>query len=505
MATSTETQNPVQEIKLYDTLQRKRVVFESINPGFVGLYVCGPTVYGHSHLGHARPYVTFDVVVRFLKHLGYRVRYVRNITDVGHLLGDADHGEDKIGQKAKLEQLEPMEVVQQYSLSFQEDMHKLNILDPSIEPRASGHIPEQIELTQRILDAGYAYVADGSVYFDVDTYHKDHHYGKLSGRIIEDLLAASRDNLDGQEEKRNPQDFALWKKAAPEHIMRWNSPWSVGFPGWHIECSAMSTKYLGDTFDIHGGGMDLMFPHHECEIAQSQAGNGCEPAKYWMHCNMITINGQKMGKSLGNFINLKELFAGSHPLLEQAYSPMTVRFFILQSQYRSTLDFSNAGLQGAAKGLIKILNGVKTSKDLNTVTEGITPDQKLEAELQQLMQNNYDALADDFNTAMVVANLFDMLKKINSFSAKPAELLNISGAVLEAFLDNFRLFVVDILGILPELDLPGHLLLDSLIRIYTQAKAAKDYAQIDALRADLKVAGIAIKDTKFGISWAYIE
>ncbi len=499
------TPKPTTEIKLYDTLQRSKVVFEPITPGFVGLYVCGPTVYGDAHLGHARPYVTFDVVVRFLRHLGYRVRYVRNITDVGHLLGDADHGEDKIGNKAKLEQLEPMEVVQQYSLSFLDDMRALNIQDPSIEPRASGHIPEQIELTQRILEAGFAYESEGSVYFDVEAYHKHHHYGKLSGRVIEDLLSGTRDNLDGQSEKRGPLDFALWKKASPEHLMRWRSPWADGFPGWHIECSAMSTKYLGTTFDIHGGGMDLMFPHHECEIAQSQAGLGHDPAKYWMHCNMITINGQKMGKSLGNFINLKELFSGSNPVLEQAYSPMTVRFFILQSQYRSTLDFSNQGLQGAAKGLIRLLNGLRAIEDIKPATELAAPNEKLSQELAKHMADNYAALSDDFNTAMVVANLFDMLKKINSFATQPATVATVAPELLGAFLANYRLFMVDILGILPTQHLPGDQLLQTIIKLYIKAKEAKDYAQVDLLRADLKAAGITIKDTKAGVSWAWAE
>lgn len=500
-------------LMVYDTLQRTKLEFKPLTPGFVGLYVCGPTVYGHSHLGHARPYVTFDVVVRYLRHLGNTVRYVRNITDVGHLERDADEGEDKIGKLAKLEQLEPMEVAHRYTMSFRKDMELLNVGTPSIEPHASGHITEQIELIQKIISAGLAYVVNGSVYFDIQAFEQSDRelpYGKLSGRVLEELLSGSRDNLDGQDEKRNPNDFALWKKASPEHIMRWDSPWGVGFPGWHLECSAMSAKYLGNQFDIHGGGMDLMFPHHEAEIAQSQAGHGCTPARYWLHCNMLTINGQKMGKSLGNFISLHELFSGNHAVLEQAYSPMTVRFFILQSHYRSTLDFSNAALQASAKGLIKLLNGLRAVQDLEqaladgkiTVAE---PNTKLEAELKQYTLDCYAALNDDFNTAMVVAALFNMLKRINTFSTQLAQAGTVSRETLVELLTSYRLFLVDILGIKPVMDLPGDQLLQTILGLYAKAKEAKDYGQVDVLRADLKAAGIAVKDTKAGISWAWVE
>ena len=350
--------NPAQ-LYIYNSLTRKKEEFVPMVPGFVGMYVCGPTVYGQPHLGHARPYITFDVVNRFLEHLGYKVRYVRNITDVGHLENDADEGEDKIAKKARIEKLEPMEIVELYTEKFHEAMRALNNRNVSIEPRASGHIIEQITMIEEIIKNGWAYESNGSVYFDVLKYSKTHDYGKLSGRIIEDLIAGAgneRRELEGQAEKQNPADFALWKKASPEHIMRWPSPWSDGFPGWHIECSAMSTKYLGETFDIHGGGMDLLFPHHESEIAQSKGACGKAPVRYWVHNNMITINGQKMGKSLGNFINLEEFFTGSHKLLEQAYSAMTIRFFVLQAHYRSTLDFSNEGLKGAEKGMIRLLN-----------------------------------------------------------------------------------------------------------------------------------------------------
>ena len=343
---------------LYNTLSRKKEQFEPINPPFVGLYVCGPTVYGDAHLGHARPAITFDLLFRYLKYLGYKVRYVRNITDVGHLTDDSDDGEDKIEKKAKLDRLEPMEIVQFYTNRYHHNMEQLNTLPPSIEPHASGHIIEQEELVKKILDNGFAYESDGSIYFDVEAYNKKYSYGKLSGRRVEELFANTR-QLDGQGEKRNPADFALWKKATPEHIMRWPSPWSNGFPGWHLECSCMSQKYLGDRFDIHGGGLDLQFPHHECEIAQSTAAYGHEAVKYWMHNNMVTIKGQKMGKSLGNFITLDQLFSGENDVLEQAYSPMTVRFFILQAHYRSPLDFSNEALKAAQKGYERLMTAVR--------------------------------------------------------------------------------------------------------------------------------------------------
>ena len=342
------------KLTIYNTLTRKKELFEPINPPHVGMYVCGPTVYGDPHLGHARPAITFDILFRYLQHLGYKVRYVRNITDVGHLEHDADEGEDKIAKKARLEQLEPMEVVQYYTLRYHKAMEALNVLPPSIEPHASGHIIEQIQLVREILENGYAYESQGSIYFDVNKYNRDHHYGILSGRNLDDVLNTTRE-LDGQEEKHNPADFALWKKAQPEHIMRWPSPWSDGFPGWHCECTAMGRKYLGERFDIHGGGMDLIFPHHECEIAQAVASQGHDIVHYWMHNNMITINGQKMGKSLGNFITLNEFFTGQNPNLKQAYSPMTIRFFILMAHYRGTVDFSNDALQAAEKAMSRLM------------------------------------------------------------------------------------------------------------------------------------------------------
>ena len=373
------------EIFLYNTLSRRKELFVPINPGHVGIYVCGPTVYGDAHLGHARPGITYDVLVRLFRYLGYKVRYVRNITDVGHLEHDADEGEDKIAKKARLEQLEPMEIAQYYTLRYQAAMAKLGVQPPSIEPRASGHIIEQIELVKQILDAGYAYISNGSVYFDVEKYNKDHHYGILSGRTIDEMIANTRE-LDGQSDKRSSYDFALWKKAAPEHIMHWPSPWSEGFPGWHLECSAMSAKYLGEEFDIHGGGMDLMFPHHECELAQNTASRGNGGVHYWIHNNMITINGQKMGKSYGNFITLDELFNGTHKILKQAYSPMTVRFFILQAHYRGTLDFSNEALQAAEKGLKRLM---QAAADVDNLKVEAVPANE---EIAKVKENVYEMI-----------------------------------------------------------------------------------------------------------------
>ena len=384
-----------QPFYIYNTLTRKKEEFKPLNPPYVGMYVCGPTVYGDAHLGHARPAITFDVLFRYLRHLGYKVRYVRNITDVGHLENDADEGEDKVAKKARLESLEPMEVVQYYLNRYHKAMEALNVLPPSIEPHASGHIIEQIEYIKKIIEAGYAYVSNGSVYFDVVKYNKDHHYGKLSGRNIDDLLNTTRE-LDGQSEKHNSFDFALWKKASPEHIMRWPSPWSDGFPGWHLECSTMSTKYLGEEFDIHGGGMDLLFPHHECEIAQSVAAQGHETVHYWMHNNMITINGQKMGKSLGNFITLDEFFSGNHKLLQQPYSPMTIRFFILQAHYRSTADFSNEALQASEKALQRMLEGWDNLSK-------IEPAEVSTVDVKTIRERCYEAMNDDLSTPIVLS------------------------------------------------------------------------------------------------------
>jgi cysteinyl-tRNA synthetase len=460
------------------------------------MYVCGPTVYGDAHLGHARPAITFDILFRYLQHLGYKVRYVRNITDVGHLEHDADEGEDKIAKKARLEQLEPMEVVQHYLNRYHRDMEALNVLPPSIEPHASGHIIEQIEYIKRIIDAGYAYISEGSVYFDVEKYNNDHKYGKLSGRNIEDLYNTTR-NLDGQSEKRNPLDFALWKKAAPEHIMHWPSPWSEGFPGWHLECSTMGTKYLGDTFDIHGGGMDLMFPHHECEIAQSVAAQGHEAVRYWMHNNMITINGKKMGKSYGNFITLEEFFAGSHPKLEQAYSPMVIRFFILQAQYRSTVDFSNDALRASEKALEKMT-------DIYRRLGTLTPAKESTVELPDFESQAYAAMDDDLNTPMVIATLFEAGKIINQAADGAVAL---SEADLQRLQKLFDTFLIDILGIRVEAKgadkgtAAYEGAVDLLMDIRKNAKAAKDWTTSDLIRDRLAQLGFDVKDTKNGVEW----
>jgi len=489
---------PQQTIYLTNSLSRQKEKFEPIHPPHVGMYVCGPTVYGFPHLGHARPYITFDVVSRYLSHAGYKVRYVRNITDVGHLENDADEGEDKIAKKARLEQLEPMEIVELYTDKFHEAMRQLNNKNVSIEPRASGHIIEQIAMITKILDNGFGYVSNGSVYFDVIGYSKSNDYGKLSGRVIEDLIAGAgneRRELEGQEEKRNPADFALWKKASPEHIMRWPSPWSDGFPGWHIECSAMSQKYLGETFDIHGGGMDLLFPHHESEIAQSKGSCGKAPVKYWIHNNMITINGQKMGKSLGNFINLEEFFTGSHKLLEKAYSPMTVRFFILQAHYRSTLDFSNEGLKGAEKGMDKMMVAWNTLQNL-------TPSGSSTSDIKGLQQSCYEAMNDDFNTAIVIAHLFEAVRIINSVNAGTE---TITAADLDLLKETCRVFIFEILGLKEETTM-GHDDVDSLMKfilqLRTDAKAKKDFGTSDKIRDELTALGFGIKDGKDGTSWS---
>ncbi len=488
------------EFYLYNSLSRKKEQFVPIHPGMVGLYVCGPTVYGDAHLGHARPAITYDVLTRLFRHLGYKVRYVRNITDVGHLENDADEGEDKIAKKAKLEQLEPMEVVQTYTLLFHEAMRKLNTCPPSIEPRASGHIIEQIALVQQLLDNGFAYESNGSVYFDVDAYNRSYQYGCLSGRNLEDIKQNTRD-LDGQSDKRNSYDFALWKKAAPEHIMRWPSPWSDGFPGWHLECSAMSAKYLGEEFDIHGGGMDLLFPHHECELAQNTASRGKGGVKYWMHNNMITINGQKMAKSKNNFISLEQLFTGSHPILEQAYSPMTVRFFILQAHYRSTLDFSNEALQAAEKGLIKLL---QAGRDLKALTAKDVVDH---AELVELREKVYEALCDDLNTPIALSHLFEAVRWVNLAKDGQTKLSAEDLKLLDGMLNGV---LGDVLGIAEEEGgQSNEELLDGLIEMVLaerkEAKARKDFATSDAIRDRLKELGIQIKDTREGTEWTLIK
>ena len=463
------------------------------------MHVCGPTVYGDAHLGHARPAVTFDVLFRYLRHIGYSVRYVRNITDVGHLEHDSDDGEDKIAKKARLEQLEPMEVVQHYLNSYHKNMEALNVLPPSIEPHASGHIIEQIEYIKKILDAGYAYVSEGSVYFDVLKYNRDFHYGKLSGRNVEELLATTRE-LDGQTEKHNACDFALWKKAAPEHIMHWPSPWSEGFPGWHLECSTMGEKYLGETFDIHGGGMDLKFPHHECEIAQAVASQGKPMVKYWMHNNMITINGQKMGKSLGNFITLSQFFTGDHEKLDQAYSPMTIRFFILQAHYRSTVDFSNEALQASQKGLERLMEAFAQIERVEPTEGGALT----EAYAEELKQKCYEALDDDFNSPIVISHLFDACRTINQLVDRKQ---TITPSGLEALRQTLNVFVHDILGLRTEAQGGSQreeafsAAVDMLLELRAKAKAAKDWATSDAIRDRLAELGFEVKDTKEGATW----
>lgn len=483
------------DLLIYNTLTRKKEAFKPLNSPHVGMYVCGPTVYGDAHLGHARPAITFDLLFRYLKHQGFKVRYVRNITDVGHLENDADEGEDKIAKKARLEQLEPMEVVQYYTNRYHKAMEALNVLPPSIEPHASGHIIEQMQLIDRILENGYGYQSNGSIYFDVETYNKKHPYGKLSGRVLDDLYANTRE-LDGQSEKRNSFDFALWKKADAAHIMRWPSKWGEGFPGWHLECSAMSQKYLGDTFDIHGGGMDLMFPHHECEIAQTVAATGHESVRYWMHNNMITINGQKMGKSLGNFINLEELFTGSHKLLQQAYSPMTIRFFILQAQYRSTLDFSNEALQAAGKGLERLMKALQT-------LEKLKPSATSSVNVNELETKSYEAMNDDLNSPVAISYLFEAVRIINSINDGKETLDEASISQLRSFMHTF---VFDILGLQNDQaetsnnDLTAQLI-DTFLNLRLEAKQNKDFALSDKIRNALTNLGIEIKDRKDGFEW----
>ncbi len=495
----------LKDLRIYNTLTRKKELFEPLDPPYVGMYVCGPTVYNEVHLGNVRTFLSFDVIYRYLSHLGYKVRYVRNITDVGHLESDADEGEDKIARKAKLENLEPMEIVQRYTLDFHQVMNLFNILPPGIEPSATGHIQEQIEMIKTILDHGLGYTVNGSVYFDVKKYNEEHQYGLLSGRKIEDMLAGQR-TLEGQDEKRNKEDFALWKKAPPEHIMKWNSPWGSGFPGWHLECSVMSTKYLGETFDIHGGGMDLKFPHHECEIAQSVGAYEKQPARYWLHTNMLTVNGQKMSKSLGNSFLPRELISGIHELLDQPYSPMTVRFFMLQSHYSSTLDFSNEALQAAMKGYKKLINGVKNARSLEYVDDPeVTINEKQVKQIDQLHDNCYRAMNDDFNTAVTISHLFNLLKKINSIHnghLNPAELGKES---FDKLIHTYLVFVNDVLGLKEEPPENHDKFLDILLELYREAKKEKDYDKVDTIRAKLKEIGIVLKDMKDQIDWAYEE
>jgi cysteinyl-tRNA synthetase len=483
------------KLVVYNTLSRNKEEFQAINAPFVGMYVCGPTVYGDAHLGHARAALTFDTVFRFLKYMGYKVRYVRNITDVGHLENDADSGEDKIAKKARLEQLEPMEVAQHYTQRYLEAMDSMNILRPSIQPTATGHIIDQIQIVEKLLENGYAYISNGSVYFDVLKYNNDtHKYGVLSNRVIEEMIANTRE-LDGQEEKRNPADFALWKKASPEHIMRWPSPWSDGFPGWHLECTAMSRKYLGEKFDIHGGGLDLLFPHHESEIAQSICAFGCEPAKYWLHNNMITIGGQKMGKSLGNFITLNEFFTGSHSKLDKAYSPMTIRFFILQAHYRSTLDFSNEALSAAEKGMKKLFETQRTISSLPTAD-------KTSVDFNAIFTKCIEAMCDDFNTPVVIANMFEISRLVNLISDKKETITEADKAQLK---ENFEIIFSEILGLKSEQSDNTSNIIEGLMSIIAQmraeARANKDWAKSDMIRDRLSEVGITIKDGKDGAKW----
>ena len=495
------------KLVIYNTLTRQKERFEPINAPHVGMYVCGPTVYGDPHLGHARPAITFDLVFRYLRHLGYKVRYVRNITDVGHLEHDADEGEDKIAKKARLEQLEPMEIAEYYTHRYHQAMDALNVLRPSIEPHATGHIIEQQQLVQQILDNGFAYESNGSVYFDIEKYNQQHKYGILSGRSLENIKDASRDNLDGVGEKKNQADFALWKKAQPEHIMRWPSPWSNGFPGWHCECTAMGRKYLGEQFDIHGGGMDLIFPHHECEIAQAVASMGHPAVKYWMHNNMLTINGQKMAKSLGNFISLEQFFTGKHELLSKAYSPMTIRFFILSAHYRGTVDFSDEALQAAEKGLERLTNALG---DLERVTASSSCDAETERVVKGLREKCYDAMNDDLATPQVISHLFEGCTVVNRLIDHKA---TICSDCLKELKETMHLFAEDILGLSlhnSQFSMQNGSeareeafgkVVDMVLALRAKAKANKDWATSDQIRDELAAAGFEVKDTKDGVTW----
>lgn len=490
-----------QNLIIYNTLTRQKELFKPLHAPNVGMYVCGPTVYGDPHLGHARPAITFDILFRYLKHLGYKVRYVRNITDVGHLEHDADEGDDKIEKKARLEQLEPMEIAQYYTNRYHAAMDALNVLPPSIEPHATGHIIEQEELVKEILKNGYAYESNGSIYFDVEKYDKEYKYGILSGRNLTDMINNSRE-LQGSGEKKNQVDFALWKKAQPEHIMRWPSPWSVGFPGWHCECTAMGRKYLGSHFDIHGGGMDLIFPHHECEIAQAVASQGDQMVHYWMHNNMITINGQKMGKSLGNFITLEQFFTGNHESLTQAYTPMTIRFFILSAHYRGTVDFSNEALEAAQKGYERLMNAFD---DLERVPVSSHCDAETDKFVKAFRQRCYEAMNDDLQTPLVISYLFEACHLINTLLDHKAE---ICADCLKELGDAMKLFAFDLLGLKNEKgdnnvareEAYGKVV-DMVLDLRAKAKADKDWTTSDKIRDALAAAGFEVKDTKDGVTW----
>ena len=492
-----------QQLKIYNSLSRKKEVFEPLNAPFVGMYVCGPTVYSDVHLGNCRTFSAFDVVYRYLSYLGYKVRYVRNITDVGHLLDDDD--EDKIAKRAKLENLEPMEVVQKYTNGFHRIMDRLNNTPPSIEPTATGHIIEQIQMVEELLKNGVAYEVNGSVYFDVSKYMEKHPYGELSGKKVEDLQAGSR-TLDGQSEKEDPNDFALWKKASPAHIMRWPSPWGMGFPGWHLECSVMSTKYLGEQFDIHGGGMDLKFPHHECEIAQAKGCCGKEPSKYWLHSNMLTLNNAKMSKSVGNVILPEEIFNGTSPLLKKAHSPMVLRFAFLQTHYRSTMDLSNHTLEAAGKGYRKLMNGLRILKEMEyQADDSVEKPEKQQKQIESLIQSVFRGMNDDFNTAVAIAGLFNIIKKINGLHLGNVAIASYTEETFNKMKTTFIEVVENVLGLVDEPPQIHEKALSVILKNYQEAKAAKDYDKVDAIRADFKEMGIAVKDMRDRIEWAYEE
>ena len=494
-----------QQLRIFNTLTRNKDVFEPLAAPYVGMYVCGPTVYNNVHLGNIRTFLSFDILYRYLQYIGYKVRYVRNITDVGHLVGDGDEGEDKIGRMAKLEKLEPMEIVQRYTNDFHEVTNIFNLLTPSIEPTATGHLIEQIEAVQKLIENGLAYESNGSVYFDIAKYNSNgNDYGQLSGRILEDLLNETRE-LDGQSEKRNPLDFAVWKKASPEHIMQWESPWGKGFPGWHLECTCMSTKYLGKQFDIHGGGMDLKFPHHECEIAQAKGLTGTDPVRYWMHTNMLTVNGQKMSKSLNNSFLPSELFSGKHDLLDQAYSPMTVRFFMLQSQYRSTLDFSNDALKAAQKGYKRLANGIRIAKKLVYLPdENVTIEEAKKAEIASAIEGFYAAMNDDLNTAVGIANMFNLLKYVNMLGLNQLKAAAIGEETFSDLIGNFVSFFEEVLGLKVE-PVEGEAILEGMLNLYREYKTLRKYEKVDEIRSYFKQQGLVIRDSKDKIDWAYEE
>ena len=489
----------INQLKVFNSLTKKKEDFKPIKSPFVGMYVCGPTVYSNVHLGNLRTFLCFDIIYRYLKFLGYKVRYVRNITDVGHL---TDTGEDKISKKAKLNKLEPMEIVQKYSNDFHDIMNLFNAIPPDIEPSAIGHLMEQIEMIEKLIDNGYAYESNGSVYFNLEKYTDKHTYGILSGRNIDDLISETR-KLEGMSDKQNVLDFALWKKAAPEHIMKWNTKWSDGFPGWHLECSTMSTKYLGVEFDIHGGGMDLKFPHHECEIAQNIGSNGKSGAKYWLHTNMLTVNGQKMSKSLGNSFLPSELISGNHQLLNRGYSPMTIKFFMLQSHYSSTLDFSNEALNAAHKGYLKLSNGNRQLKEMSWTDDNAEFNEKLEIQLFKICDECHHAMNDDFNTALTIGVLFKLLKKINSLYSGQIKFSEIGEKAFLKIKKTYIQFMENVLGLKVEVNLKYENLIDTVIDEYKNAKYNRDYTRVDLIRSKLKSEGIVIKDMKNDIKWSF--